>query len=58
MKRAAQILSWLALAGTLLPALLFFIDQISLPAAQACLLAAAAAWFLATPFWLERKPGA
>ena len=55
MKRAAQIISWLALAGTLLPPCLFFADKLSLPATQGWMLLAAVLWFLATPFWMEHK---
>ena len=58
MKRAAQVVSWLALAGTLAPPLLFFTGQMALPQVKTCLLAATAAWFLATPWWMERKPDA
>jgi hypothetical protein len=55
MKRIAQIISYLALAVTLLPAVLFFADKIELPLAQAWMLAAALVWFVATPFWMEHK---
>jgi hypothetical protein len=55
MKRVAQIISYLALAATLLPALLFFADRLALPAAQFWMLAAAAVWFIATPLWMEHK---
>ena len=58
MKRAAQVISWLALAGTLAPPLLFFAGQMTLAHAKTCLLATATAWFIATPLWMERKPGA
>ncbi len=55
MKRAAQIVSYLALVATLLPAVLFFADKLELPAAKAWMLGAALVWFLATPFWMEHK---
>lgn len=55
MKRFAQILSALALVGTLLPACLFFADRISLPVAQNFMLGAVVLWFLATPLWMEHK---
>jgi hypothetical protein len=57
MKRLAQLVSALALAGAIVPACLFFADRLSLPASQQCMLAAAVAWFLATPFWMEHKTG-
>ncbi len=55
MKRIAQVISYLALAATLLPAVLFFADKIELPSAKAWMLAAAVVWFVTTPFWMEHK---
>ena len=55
MKRIAQTISWLALAGTLLPACLLFADQIDLNRAKAWMLAATVVWFIATPLWMEHK---
>jgi hypothetical protein len=55
MKRIAQIISYLALAATLLSAVLFFADRIELPLAKTWMLAAALVWFIATPFWMEHK---
>ena len=55
MKRIAQIISYLALAATLLPAVLFFADQIELPLVKVWMLAAALVWFVATPLWMEHK---
>ena len=55
MKRVAQILSGLALAGTLLPPCLFFAGSLSLVAMQQAMLAATVLWFVATPYWMEHK---
>ena len=55
MKRVAQIVSCLALAGVLLPPALFFVGKLELPAVQFWLLVAALAWFAATPLWMEHK---
>ena len=55
MKRIAQIISYLALATTLLPALLFFADKLELPVVKLWMLAAALVWFVATPLWMEHK---
>jgi hypothetical protein len=55
MKRIAQAISYLALAATLLPAVLFFADKLALPTAQLWMLAAALVWFAATPLWMEHK---
>jgi len=55
MKRLAQILSVVALIGTLLPACLFFAGQMELATMKQWLLAAAGLWFIATPLWMEHK---
>jgi hypothetical protein len=55
MKRVAQIISYLALTATLLPALLFFADKLELPALKLWMLAAAVVWFITTPLWMEHK---
>ena len=55
MKRIAQLLSALALVGTLLPPFLFFADALELAAMQQWLLVAAFLWFVATPFWMEHQ---
>ena len=55
MKRIAQLISGLALAATLLPAVLFFAGELELPAAKIWMLVAAVAWFVATPLWMEHK---
>jgi hypothetical protein len=55
MKRVAQVISYLALAGTLLPAALFFADKLELPVAKVWMLAAALVWFVTAPLWMEHK---
>lgn len=55
MKHLAQFVSYLALAGTLLPAALFFADKLELPRVQLCMLIAAVVWFLSAPVWMEHK---
>ncbi len=55
MKRIAEILSWFALAVTLVPACLFFADKLDLVQAQAWMLGGAVLWFITTPFWMEHK---
>jgi hypothetical protein len=55
MKRIAQIVSYLALAATLLPALLFFNDKLDLPSAKLWMLVAALVWFALTPLWMEHR---
>ena len=60
LRRVLQTISWLACVGTVLPALLFFLDRISLPQVQFWMLVMALAWFLVTPWWMGRAqtPGA
>jgi len=55
MKRIAQLLSALALVGTLLPPFLFFADGLELAAMHRWLLVAAILWFVTTPLWMEHK---
>jgi uncharacterized membrane protein YfcA len=55
MKSIAQIISWFALAGTIVPPLLFMADKLPLPQVKAWMLVATILWFVATPIWMERK---
>jgi hypothetical protein len=55
MKRIAQAVSLVALAGTLAPPCLFFAGVLDLAAMQRWMLDAAILWFIATPFWMEHK---
>jgi hypothetical protein len=57
MRLAAQIVSGLALVGTILPAVLFVNGGLELPQVKAWMLAATAVWFVATPLWMERERG-
>jgi hypothetical protein len=57
MKPAAKIVSWLALAGTILPSLLFFADRMPLDQAKLWMLVSTVAWFAATPLWMEHDAG-
>ena len=54
MRLILQTISWLALAGTVVPSLLFFADKMELPTAQTTLLVATIVWFVATPMWMGR----
>jgi hypothetical protein len=55
MRTIAQIISWLALVGSILPALLFYVDRMGLPEVKLWMLISTAVWFVATPLWMERK---
>ena len=55
MKRLAQIVSGIALIGTLVPPCLFFADRMDLATMQRWMLFAALLWFIATPYWMEHR---
>jgi hypothetical protein len=55
MKRTAQLVSLAALAGTIIPPVLFFFDRVDLDFMKWAMLVAAVAWFAATPIWMDRK---
>jgi TM2 domain-containing membrane protein YozV len=54
MKHAARAVSIAALAGTIVPPVLFFYGQVGLEPMKAWMLASAVAWFAATPVWMNR----
>ena len=54
MKRAAQLVSIGALAGTIVPPALYFTGGMGLDAAKAWMLVAAIAWFASAPLWMDR----
>jgi hypothetical protein len=55
MKKVAQLVSWLALAGTILPPLLFAADSVNLDQVKLWMLAATVLWFVTAPIWMEHK---
>jgi hypothetical protein len=52
----ARLVSLLALAGTIVPPLLHLWGWLDLSAVKSWMLAAAVAWFTATPLWMDRTP--
>ena len=54
-RRLLQTVSWLALAGTILPPVLFLSGRISLDTTQHAMFVATIAWFSATPSWMGHK---
>ena len=54
MKRAAQVVSLAALAGTILPPVLFFAGRMEIDTMKLAMLVAAVAWFAATPVWMRK----
>lgn len=55
-RRTLQTVSWLALAGTILPSCIFLAGQIGSDAVKTVMFAATVAWFVATPLWMLEKP--
>jgi hypothetical protein len=53
-KRAALVVSLVALVGTILPPILFFAGRIDLDSMKSWMLVATVAWFAATPLWMDR----
>ena len=55
MRRIAQAVSWLALAGTIVPSLVYlFTNELLLVNMKLAMLAATIVWFIATPLWMGR----
>ena len=54
MKRTAQVVSLAALAGTILPPVLFFAGRMDLETMKWAMLVATVAWFAATPLWMKK----
>jgi hypothetical protein len=57
LSRLARVVSLLALAGTILPSVLFILDRLSLPQVHFWMLAATIIWYITAPLWMDR-PGA
>jgi hypothetical protein len=55
LRRFLQTISWLACAGTVVPAVLFFLDRISLDQVKSSMLVVAVVWFVVTPMWMGRE---
>jgi hypothetical protein len=54
-RRLLQIISWAALAGTVVPSVLFLAGRITLDQSKWWLLVATIAWFVVTPLWMGRE---
>jgi hypothetical protein len=53
-KTLAKVVSLLALVGTIAPPALFFMGHLDHDATKWWMLVATVAWFVATPFWMDR----
>ena len=52
----ARLLSWAALAGTIVPSILFFNDQATLDQTKLWMLVSTVVWFATAPVWMDRPP--
>lgn len=55
LRRVLQLVSWLALAGIVIPPVLFLAGRIDLDQTKLGMLIATVAWFIATPLWMGRE---
>jgi hypothetical protein len=54
MKTAARVVSVAALAATIAPPVLYFTGAMTVESMRAWMLVATAAWFAATPVWMQK----
>jgi thiosulfate reductase cytochrome b subunit len=54
MRLVLQIISWISLAGTILPPVLFLAGRIELDQSKTWILIATVVWFVATSLWMGR----
>lgn len=55
MRLLLQIISWLALAGTIAPALIYLGGGMALDQVKWWMLIATVVWFATVPLWMGRK---
>jgi hypothetical protein len=55
MKTIAIVLSIAALAGTILPGVLFMLDRLTVPGVHLWMLISTVVWYLSAPFWMDRQ---
>jgi hypothetical protein len=55
MRKALQLVSWLALAGIVVPPILYFAGSLGHQAVKGVTLVATILWFAATPFWMNGR---
>ena len=54
MRPILQTISWIALAATILPSVVFLANKLELDQAKWITLAATLVWFAVTPLWMDR----
>ncbi len=55
MRLVLQIISWIALAMTVLPSVVYFSGNMELDRVKWLLILASVVWFVVTPFWMGKK---
>ena len=53
MRRILQVVSWLALAATIVPSILYLGDSMPLATVKTWMLAGTVVWFATVPMWME-----
>lgn len=55
MKKALKLASWVALAGILVPPILYFNGSVTHDGLEKVMLVATILWFVTTPFWMNDR---
>jgi len=55
MRVIAQLISWIALAGVIVPPLAFLAGSLGLPEVKTWMLFCSVLWFVTVPWWMGRK---
>jgi hypothetical protein len=58
MRKVLQLASSLALAGIVIPPILYFRGELAHDVMTTVMLLATILWFVVTPFWMNRRAGA
>jgi uncharacterized membrane protein YdbT with pleckstrin-like domain len=55
-QKTLKIVSWTALAATIVPSILSFLGLLNLNMVSGIALIGTIVWFVATPLWMDREP--
>lgn len=55
MRLVYQLLSWVSLAATIVPSLIFMAGKMDLDRVKLWMVISMIVWFVVTPLWMERK---
>ncbi len=56
MRTLVRTVSFLSLAGLIVPPALYLAGSLGLPAVKGWMLGATLLWFATVPFWMDRRP--